>query len=128
MLAYLGCLMVACSLIMVLDGCMQGHCIDFHVYGHRYMVDEHKPNDRRVLSKLAAIATRVSDVEQRADLLGTALLGDFVGGRKICYSPVTTLQTLVPAGSPCDGTGEGGDSRLMLHYAHAALQGTGPTT
>ncbi len=47
-------------------------------------------------------------------------------GRPLCYDPQTLLQTLVPRGSACTGSGAAGDPRPMAHYTHDPLQGFVP--
>lgn len=103
-----------------------GHCIDVHVYGRRYRLQDHPlAEEDSAREVLAEINHAENDPEIRADAFGNAMLSA-TAGRKLCYDPQTLLQTLVERDADCDGTGANGDARPMAHYVHDLLAGFAP--
>ena len=98
-----------------------GHAVDFYLFGSRYRLRDHRRDVTPDLAERLVAINAESDPELRADALGELLVLE-KRGQKLCYDPVLTLQTLVPPGTLCGGSGSG--SELMHHFTHAPLQGS----
>jgi len=104
-----------------------GHCIDFYMFGKRYGLLNRGIQDKAMADMLQAASTSERDPELRADNFSNIVLATLqkeVGGGIVCYDPLTTIQRIVPVKDlPCEGTGEIGDPRPLLHFSHPPLTG-----